>query len=222
MILAIDGPAGVGKSTTAIALSKSLGWKYFDSGSVYRSLTYISLNHFNFDPSQGISPLLELLRSGEEFLSVDWGPDGQRLFFRGSEITSRIRSDEINKNIKYIADEPNCREFVNDLMRSLALTHSMVVDGRDIGTKVFPYAEYKVFLTAAPEVRAGRRAAEKNIKQGSPEFNDLVESIRKRDLDDENRAIAPLKPASDAVVIDTSHSGVEAVVKEILSVIEKP
>ena len=219
MIIAIDGPAGAGKSSIARELAKKLGIKYFDSGAVYRTLTYWVINVLGVSPNGNLTPFINKLNSAN--ISVFWEEDGMmkvKLF--SEDFSHLIRNSRVTANIKYIAENSEFREYVNNMIKETASSVSVVVDGRDIGTIVFPNADCKFYLDASLEVRASRRAKEIDIDIGSFEFVDLVTQISNRDEKDKTRKIAPLLMASDAVYVDTTNLSFNNVLKKLLRHIE--
>jgi cytidylate kinase len=239
-VIAIDGPAGSGKSTIARKLASHLGYLYLDSGAFYRGLTLAIWEIFskdNSDPAkfpfftEKLADEAILDRERETFgfwlkdipLACQLSNLGTNQMFLGErEITEDIRTPEITKKIKYIAPHRIFREYVNAKIRDFAKEHKLVMDGRDIGTDVFPDARFKFFLTASADVRANRRHAELLAKGIQMELSHIKEEIGARDLSDETRVVAPLRQASDAILIDTSESDTETVLNTILSRLSQP
>jgi len=214
MIIAIDGPAGSGKSSTARAVAQRLGFRYLDSGAFYRALTWAALE-------RGISPeKWETLTPADfESFGVNARPDDRafRMYAGDQDITAGIRSPEVNANVSAMAKLPVVREWLLDRLREAGAASDLVADGRDIGTVVFPDAEVKVFLTADPRERARRRLAETGTPDPTEERLDQeVSRLLARDRIDSERAHAPLKPAPDAVHIDTTRLGFEEQVDRIV------
>ncbi|TGK00071.1 (d)CMP kinase [Leptospira langatensis] len=225
-VIALDGPAGTGKSTVARELSKKLGFEYLDSGAFYRALTLhiyriysatnSSISFSEWLPlkdfaslTQGVIILCEFSKTGEN-----------HIFLNGQDVSQEIRTPEITREIKYIADKALFRDFVNSQLRNLALTHRLVMDGRDIGTHVFPDARYKFFLTASSKVRAERRYNQL-LEQGIRSNLDEIENeIIIRDKSDMEREIAPLRKSADAILIDTDNLPKNSVISKILGCLE--
>ena len=199
--VAIDGPSGAGKSTLARALAKELGFVYVDTGAIYRSVGY-------FARSRGVEPgdaaAVEALRP-EIRLEMLYGEDGlQHMILNGQDVTEEIRLPEISMYASKVSAIPAVRAFLLEMQRGMARTHSVIMDGRDIGTVVLPEADVKLFLTASAEDRARRRFLELE-ERGTPEpYEKLLEEMRERDRNDASRAAAPLRAAEDAVVLDTT------------------
>lgn len=224
-IIAIDGPAGSGKSTVAREIAKAKGFYYLDSGAYYRAVTYYFFRKYK---SLGISDPFSIWISGIDFpseltkinLDTDFlSAEENRTFLNKEDISKEIRTPEVTEEIKHLAGLRVIRNFVNINLYNLSERYKLVMDGRDIGTEVFPDAKYKFFLIASAEVRAKRRWEEWKAKGIEMNFEEILSDIQKRDKSDEEREIAPLKKASDATEIDTSHLSKNQVSEKILSVI---
>ena len=199
--VAIDGPAGAGKSTLARQAARELGFLYVDTGAIYRTVALKTVRA-GADPSDPVQvvPLLEGLD-----IRMDYGPDGaQRMFLEGEDVSSAIREHQISGLASKVSAIPEVRAFLLDFQRKLAREHDVLMDGRDIGTVVLPDADVKIFLTAAPESRARRRLLELEQKGQKTDFETILRDIVLRDEEDRNRPIAPLRQAEDAVLADTS------------------
>lgn len=199
--VAIDGPSGAGKSTLARALAKALGFVYVDTGAIYRSVGYYAYQR-GADPSDAVA--VEALLP-EIQLEILYREDGlQHMILNGQDVTKEIRLPEISMYASRVSAIPAVRAFLLEMQREMARTHSVIMDGRDIGTVVLPQADVKLFLTASAEDRARRRYLELE-ERGTPEpYEKLLEEMKERDANDTARAAAPLRPAEDAVILDTT------------------
>lgn len=216
--IAIDGPAGAGKSTLARALARELGYLYVDTGAIYRTVA-LRAREAGADPSdpEQVSPLLEDLD-----LRMDYGGDGvQRMYLSGRDVTETIRENEISALASQVAALPAVREFLLDFQRKQAREHDVVMDGRDIGTVVLPQAGVKIFLTAAPEARARRRTAELLQRGQDADFDEILREIRQRDEQDENRPVAPLRQAEDAALLDTTNLDLKGSLEALLTLVRE-
>ena len=212
MIIAIDGPAGVGKSTVARLIAKKLNIIHLDSGALYRSLAYLGIEEKI--PPNSISNYLE---KKSNVLQFSYQNNSQQIFIKNKPAEQKIRSNQVTQKTKLFAESPECRSWVNSLMQKISKTYSLVVDGRDIGTVVFPEADFKFYLDASIEIRTQRRALEKNIPLDSSKFEFLKKEIKTRDTDDKNREIAPLIKAKNAIYLDSSEMEQKQVVKFFLA-----
>ncbi len=211
--IAIDGPAGAGKSTVAKRLAKEKGYVYVDTGALYRALAVLFLK-------EGIAPEdTDKIRQALEDASVTIAyEDGvQQVYLNGENITPRLREEAVGNLASKISPLPEVREKLLDLQRSAAKTYDVVMDGRDIGTCILPDADVKIFLTASVETRAMRRYKELAEKGEKKELSEIEEDIRLRDERDMSREVAPLKQAEDAIFIDSSDLTIDEVVEKILS-----
>jgi CMP/dCMP kinase len=227
MIIVIDGPSGTGKSTIATILAKKLAFDYFDTGAMYRAATYLVLkNNIDVNDDEKIQALLELnfnyeiKPSSKKDKDLTRG-DEKRYFLNNEDISEKIRSFEITKNVSVISSKHFVRTLLVHIQKEAAKNRNCVFEGRDMGTIVFPNADYKFFLTATAEIRAKRRYLQLIEKDPSLEktldITILEENIKKRDFQDSNRDISPLKQASDAVLVDTSKMSIDIVVEYLLS-----
>ncbi|HJV46537.1 MAG TPA: (d)CMP kinase [Bacillota bacterium] len=211
MSIAIDGPAGAGKSTVAQLTAKRLGFTYIDTGAMYRALTLAALTHgIPLDDERRVGELLNQIT-----IDLRQDPNGQRVVLNNQDITREIRDPEISRNVSIVAKHPAVREKMTILQRRLAVAQNVVMDGRDIGTHVLPQAEVKIFLTASIEERAIRRYKELIEKGHQPVLEELKEEILLRDRLDSEREVAPLRPAEDAIIVDTTGMSIENVVEKI-------
>ncbi len=214
--IAIDGPAGAGKSTLARQAAKELGFLYVDTGAIYRTVALKALRAGVADPAQVI-PLLEGLE-----IRMDHGENGeQRMYLAGEDVSQAIREHRVSGMTSRISALPQVRAFLLDLQRRLAKEHDVVMDGRDIGTVVLPDADVKIFLTAAPESRARRRLLELEQRGQLVDFDTVLRDIMQRDEQDRTRPIAPLRQAEDALLLDTTRLNLEESLQALLSLIKE-
>jgi len=208
-LIAIDGPSGVGKSTTARRVAGRLDWQYLDTGAMYRAAALAVLR-------AGIAltdrPALERLLA-----DLDLAQEGTRIFLRGEDVSEAIRSVEVTRGVTPVSADARVREVLVDQQRRIGASGRWVVDGRDIGTVVFTNACCKVFLTASPEARARRRFLELEAKGGAPVFEEVLNDLQRRDEADSSRAVAPLRKADDAVALDSSGLSLDQVVDWIVA-----
>jgi cytidylate kinase len=211
-VIAIDGYAATGKSTLAKKLASELNYRYMDTGSMFRVLTYQAMTQGFLKEDRLDNTAFEAFLSKSHFY---W--EGSTLGFNQQVLRNEIRTYEVSTNVSKIAAFPYVRKFALKSQRDLAQGHSIVMDGRDIGTVVFPEAKYKFFLDASPEVRAQRRWEEMQQQGSTVSLEAILENIRARDKEDSERAIAPLRKADDALLIDTSNQNIEEVFQTLLS-----
>ncbi len=217
MIVAIDGPAGAGKSTIARRIAEALGWRYLDSGAFYRSYTFKVLKtKTDLENSPSVQKLLKNSR-----FEADYSQEHPLYRMDDEDVTEAIRSREVTSMVSAVSACPAIRAEVNQKLRQTANTGAFLIDGRDIGTAVFPDADFKFFLTASVKIRARRRHDELAAKGESPVLEELMEEIRIRDLKDSTRETDPLRCAEDATVIDSSDLSIEEVIKIIVEHIEQ-
>ncbi len=204
--IAIDGPSGAGKSTMAKRLAKELGFVYVDTGAIYRTVSlYASRKGFAPTDEEGIAALLP-----EIHIDLAYGADGaQQMILNGENVSGEIRTPQISMYTSAVSAIPAVRAFLLDLQRDMARRKNLVMDGRDIGTVVLPNADIKLFLTAAPEARAKRRWLELREKGDPIAYDQVLADVVQRDENDSHRAIAPLKQAEDAVLVDTTDYDLE-------------
>jgi len=215
IVIALDGPAGSGKSTVAKSLSQSLNIEYIDSGAIYRTLTLYCMNTYEGVCKGNENEVAAYFQENPKDIKIDYVDHVQKMVLRGEDVSGQIRTPEVTRQIKYIADHPDCRAIVNAIMREVVKSYSAVIDGRDIGTKVFPDTPHKFYLDAKAEIRAKRRALELGIPVEGEPFQKLLTDIVERDKSDSERAIAPLCKAEDAILVDTSLMDADEVVAEI-------
>lgn len=212
MNIAIDGPAGAGKSTVAQLVAKKLGLTYIDTGAMYRALTWLALEH-RVSPEDE-SALLALLDAHP--IAIKQREDGQRVMVGNRDATDEIRRPEVTRHVSTTAKHAKVRERMTRLQRQLAERESVVMDGRDIGTRVLVDAGLKIFLTASIDERAKRRYQEWLEKGYEPDLEALKREIAERDKRDEEREHSPLKRAEDAILIDTSNMSIDQTVHQIV------
>ena len=216
--VAIDGPAGAGKSTIARKGAQELGCLYVDTGAIYRTVGLYALRKGADPKNEGeVVPLLEELK-----VEMQVESDGiQHMYLNGEDVTAQIREPEISRCASAVSALPPVRAFLLDMQRELARTRSVVMDGRDIGTVVLPDATVKIFLTASPEVRAMRRWKELREKGNTDTYEEVLRDVIQRDYDDSHRAIAPLRQAEDAVLADTSELDLEESIQLLLNIVKE-
>ncbi len=215
--VAIDGPAGAGKSTISRAAAKELGYIYIDTGALYRT---VGLNAMRKgadvnDPESVTSTLTDDLKVELRFIDGE-----QRMFLNDEDVSDKIRTPEASSAASKVSAVPEVRKYLFDLQKNLAKNNNCIMDGRDIGTVVLPDAKVKIFLTASPEARAKRRYDELLEKGMDVKYEDVLADMIKRDYDDSHRAIAPLKQADDAVLADTSDITLEESIALIIKIIK--
>lgn len=215
--VAIDGPAGAGKSTISKRLAKELGYIYVDTGALYRAIGLFALRHgADIHDSAAVVGLLAGIEIDLRFVGLE-----QRVFLCGEDVSDLIRTEAVSMAASAVSALPQVRDFLMETQRGLARRNNVVMDGRDIGTVVLPDAEVKIFLTAAPEARAKRRALELEQRGQTADFDTILRDIVLRDEQDRNRPIAPLKQAEDAVLVDTTHLDLEQSLEAMLSVVKE-
>ena len=214
--IAIDGPAGAGKSTIAKALAKELGYQYVDTGAIYRTVAYF-LDLLGVSPKDvdGVERYIDELT-----IDIEYDEEGkQHMLMNGMDVSDEIRTQDISQKASLVSAHAVVRDMLLDMQRDVAKKYNVIMDGRDIGTVVLPKASVKIFLTASAEVRAKRRTDELLAKGQKADYAQTLKDIQQRDYQDMNRPIAPLKQAKDAVLLDTSDldiNGVVAAMKKII------
>ena len=216
--VAIDGPAGAGKSTIARAAAKALGFIYVDTGALYRS---IGLNAIRTGVDITDSNAVENSLTGMKVELAFDAQGAQIVLLNGEDVSSLIRTPEVSMAASKVSAVPKVRAFLLDLQRNMAKTQSVIMDGRDIGTVVLPDAEVKIFLTASPEIRAKRRFDELIEKVQEVKYEDVLADVIERDYNDSHREIAPLKPAEDSKIADTSGLTLEESIDLIINIIKE-
>lgn len=213
--IAIDGPAGAGKSTIARRLAGELGYRYVDTGAIYRTVAYF-LDLLGISPKDvdGVTRYIDELT-----VEIEYDEQGaQHMIMNGMDVTEDIRSQAISQKASLVSAHAVVRSMLLDMQRDVAKKYNVIMDGRDIGTVVLPKATVKIFLTASPEVRAQRRLAEMQAKGSKATLEQVLRDIQQRDYQDTHREVAPLKQAKDAVKVDTSELDIDGVVAAIKAI----
>ncbi len=208
-IIALDGPSGSGKSTIANILAKKLKISYLNTGSMYRAVTLFFLEN-NIKKSDKID--IDLLRK----INIDIKED--KVFLNEKDVSDKIRNKEVTENVSWVSSISLVRKYLVDMQRKISQNKSIILDGRDIGTVVFPNAKYKFFLVASSEVRAKRRYEQNEIDKS---LEEIQKDIEKRDYLDSHRGISPLKKAEDAIEIDSSNLTIDETIEEIINKMDK-
>ena len=216
--IAIDGPAGAGKSTIAKRLAAELGYRYVDTGAIYRTVAYF-FDLWGVSPKDidGITRYIDELTIG-----IEYDEDGlQHMIMNGLDVTADIRTPEISQKASIVSAHAIVRDMLLDMQRDVSKKHNVIMDGRDIGTVVLPKATVKIFLTASAEVRAKRRCEELNAKGIKANYNQVLKDIQQRDYQDTHREVAPLKMCRDSVKLDTSDLDIDGVIAAMKDIIAK-
>lgn len=214
--VAIDGPAGAGKSTIAKAAAKALGYIYVDTGALYRTVALGAVRAGVLESDDGIAALLPNLKVELKFV------DGsQHVYLNGEDVSDLIRTPEISMGASKVSAVPAVRAFLLDLQRDLAKKNNVIMDGRDIATVVLPNAQVKIFLSATPECRARRRYKELVEKGQTVTYEDVLADVNRRDYQDSHREIAPLKPSADSIMADTSEMDLQQSTDLIINIIRE-
>lgn len=212
IVIAIDGPAGAGKSTIAKKLADKIGCTYIDSGAMYRALTLKVLReNIPFNETESIISMAE---------KTDIDFRNNSIFLDGNITDKEIREENVNRNVSVIAAIPEVRRLMVELQRRISQNKNIVMDGRDVGTVIFPKADVKFYITASVEERAKRRYEELRQKGYNADIQDIRSQIEKRDHIDSTREDSPLVAAADALIIDTTGKSIEEVLNEVISNIE--
>ena len=214
--IAIDGPAGAGKSTIARRLAQEMGYRYVDTGAIYRTVAYF-MDLWGVSPkdTDGVNRYIDELT-----VNIEYDDEGiQHMIMNGMDVTADIRTPEISQKASLIAAQPVVREALLDMQREAAQQYDVVMDGRDIGSVVLPKATVKIFLTASAEVRAHRRCKELQEKGQKVDYDQILKDIRQRDYQDTHRDIAPLKMTRDSVKLDTSDMTIDQVIAAMKKII---
>ncbi len=215
--IAIDGPAGAGKSTVAKILSKELGFIYFDTGALYRALGYYFVN--NKIDYTNVHLLVNNLNKAD--ITFKFVGNEQRMILCGEDITDSIRSNQISMAASRISAIPEAREYLLNAQREMATKSNVIMDGRDIGTVVLPYANVKIFLTADVRVRAWRRFRQLRQKDIGIRYIDVLKQVKERDKNDTEREISPLVPAKDAIIVNTTMLTLNRTINKLIKIVRK-
>lgn len=211
IIIAVDGHSSTGKSTFAKQIAARLGYIYVDTGALYRAVTYFAYNCGFIDNKCKIKE--DWLKKGLKSINITFKPTGEngcsQTYLNGANVEKQIRSMAVSNKVSHISTLPFVREFVDDILRRLGENKGVVMDGRDIGTAVFPNAELKLFMTASVQVRAERRFKEMQAKGGKETLEDVLKNLQERDYIDANRDTNPLAKAEDAILLDNSYMTIE-------------
>ena len=216
--IAIDGPAGAGKSTIAKRLASELGYHYVDTGAIYRTVAYF-MDLWGVSPKDvdGVERYIDELT-----IEIEYDEDGkQHMIMNGMDVTDDIRTQDISQKASLVSAHAVVREVLLDMQRDMAKAYDVIMDGRDIGTVVLPKATVKIFLTAAPEVRAKRRYDELIAKGQKAKLETVLKEIQQRDYQDTHREVAPLKMCRDSIKLDTSDMTIEEVVNEMRRIVKE-
>ena len=215
--VAIDGPAGAGKSTVARAAAQKLGYIYVDTGALYRAVgVYCLRNGIETTDVENVGAILNKITVELKFI------DGvQHVFLNGDDVSTEIRLPEASMAASNVSAIPSVRAFLFDLQRDIAAKNNCIMDGRDIGTVVLPNAQVKIFLTADDTERAMRRYKELQEKGSTVTYQEVLDDLRVRDYNDSHREIAPLKPAEDSIIVNTTNYTLEESIAKIVSTVEE-
>ena len=215
--IAIDGPSGAGKSTISKTVAKKMGIVHIDTGAIYRTIgLYFYNKGIECTDAEKIIPLLDDIK-----IELVMTPDGQKMLLDGKDVSKEIRQHHISQCASQVSAIPQVRTHLLDMQRDFAKKQSIVMDGRDIGTVVLPDADIKIFLTASPESRAQRRYEELIGRGENVSYDKILEDVKTRDYNDSHREIAPLKPAKDSILVDTTGFELKDSVSKILGIIEE-
>ena len=215
--VAIDGPAGAGKSTIAKAAAKKLGFLYVDTGALYRA-TGLKFSKLGFDTNLNCDIDAVLNTTVVDFKYID---SVQHVFLDGKDVSEEIRTPEASMMASAVSAKPQVRAFLLEMQRKIARENNVIMDGRDIGTVVLPDAKIKIFLTASAEIRAKRRHIELIQKGENVTFEEVLADIEKRDYNDSHRELAPLKPAENSIYYDSTQKDLETNINDLVSIIEE-
>ncbi|WP_318426649.1 (d)CMP kinase [Photobacterium leiognathi] len=212
-VITVDGPSGAGKGTLCMLLAEKLGWNLLDSGAIYRVLALAAIHHgVDIESEDALVPLAA-------HLDVQFVAEGElvKVILEGEDVSDTLRTEEVGNTASKVAALPRVREALLRRQRAFSEAPGLVADGRDMGTVVFPGAEVKIFLDASAEERATRRMNQLQKKGLDVNFGSLLSEIQERDYRDRNRAVAPLRPADDALVLDSTELSIEQVLEKVLA-----
>lgn len=214
--VAIDGPAGAGKSTIAKSASKKLGFIYVDTGALYRTIALSAIRSNVIDDTAQLEKMLEKIT-----VELKFENGAQRVYLNGEDVSDFIRTPEISMGASRVSAVPAVRAFLLDLQRNIAKNNNVIMDGRDIASVVLPDADCKIFLFASPECRAKRRYKELVEKGEQVTYEEVLDDVNKRDYQDSHREIAPLKPTDESIMVDTSDLTLEESIDSIVNIIKE-
>lgn len=215
--VAIDGPAGAGKSTIAQKVASELGFVYVDTGALYRAIGFACLDkNIDITNSDAVASILP-----QTDIRIIFFNGEQRVLLNDEDISEKIRTEEVSMTASTVSAIPQVRKFLLELQRDFAKNDNVIMDGRDIGTVVLPNAQVKIFLTASPEVRAERRTKQLIEKGKKADYSVILETIRKRDYNDSHREIAPLKPSDESIIVDTTDITLEESIRKLSDIIKE-
>jgi len=215
--IAIDGPAGAGKSTIARKVAETLGYIYVDTGALYRAIGFCLVSE-NID-TDNIEAVEELLKKTK--VNIVYIDNEQRVLLNGKDVSEKIRTPQVSMMASKCSAVPSVRKFLLELQQKLAREHNVVMDGRDIATVVLPKAKIKIFLTADATDRAKRRYDELILKDSNVKFEDVLADLKQRDYNDSHREIAPLKPADDSIMVDTTGNTLQESIELITNIVKE-
>ncbi|MCI8587369.1 MAG: (d)CMP kinase [Clostridia bacterium] len=217
MVVAVDGPAGSGKGTITKAVAERLGLVYIDTGALYRCITlYMIRNNINLNDIEKIQEMLKNV--GIELKKED---NLDKVYLNGEDVSLKIREKAVNELVSQVSHVIEIRENITDLSRKIAKGKNVIMEGRDIGTNVFPNAQIKIYLDATPEERAHRRMKQNEEKGIDIPYKDILENIKFRDNNDKTSKVAPLKQAEDAIYIDSTNMTIDEVTEKIINIIKE-
>ena len=215
--VAIDGPSGAGKSSISREAARRLGFVYVDTGAMYRAAAlYVMQHRIDPDDAEKVGSILPMLD-----IELKYEDGEQKIYLNGENVSRVIRTREVTRCAPIVSAIPKVRQCLSDMQQEIARSNNIIMDGRDIGTVVLPDAELKIFLTASPEERARRRTEELRAKGMEVTYEDTLRQVLERDYNDSHRAVSPLRPAEDAVIVDTTGKGIEETVALLSGLVEE-